>query len=107
MVVAAEGDGNRLTDYVDPSFPSNWRKEPHYSQLKNLAHELAGRVQLIVRINSRAIALLPNKEIDLGHFENVDHIVFSQNKVTGNWHAEVIKAEDVPADRRDGWYSSF
>jgi hypothetical protein len=107
MVLAAENDGNKLTVYVDPTFSSNWRKEPYYSQLRDLAHRLAGQVQLIVRIKNRAIALLPSKEIDLGRFENNDHIVFSQNRMTGDWNARVIKAKDVPADLRDRWYSTF
>jgi hypothetical protein len=41
MVIAAEGDGNRLTIYVEPSFPTNWREEPYYSQLRALAIDMA------------------------------------------------------------------
>lgn len=103
MVIAAEGEGNRLTIYVDPSFPTNWRKEPYYSQLRNLAVQLipAG-TQLLVRINDRGIALLPDKEIDLGRFRKDDHIVIFQTNV-GEWGARLVLAENMSAEHRGKW----
>jgi hypothetical protein len=104
MVLAAEGDGNKLTVYVDPSFPTNWRKEPYYSRLKALAHICAThRTQLVVRINDRAIVILPNSDVDLGRFKNEDHIVVGKNPVTGELGARLIKENDVPPHLRGKW----
>ncbi len=103
MVVAVEGGGNRWTVYVDPSFPTNWRREPYHSQLRSYAQALAGKVQLLVRIHNRAIVLLPDKEVDLGTFEYDDQILTSRDKRTGEWGAHKVLAKDVPADQRGKW----
>jgi len=103
MVVAVEGDGNRWTVYVDPSYPTNWRKEPYHSQLRDYAHQLAGEVQLLVRIHNRAIVLLPHKEVDLGTFEKDDQILTSRDRRTGEWGARKVLSKDVPADQRGRW----
>jgi hypothetical protein len=107
MVLAAESDGNRITLYVDPSFPTNWRKEPYYSQLQNLAVHLAQQqMQLLVRVNDRVIVLLPNKEIDLGRCDRDDQILVSRNRRTGEWGARRIAAKDVPPDERGKWIAN-
>ncbi|MGA8898981.1 YkgJ family cysteine cluster protein [Bradyrhizobium sp.] len=107
MVIAAEGDGNRISIYVDPSFPTNWRKEPYYSQLRDLAIEMAqGQKQLLIRINSRAIAMLPDQEIDLGRCERDDQILVSRDNRTGEWGARLVPAKDVPLEQRGKWISS-
>jgi hypothetical protein len=107
MVIAAEGDGNRITIYVDPSFPTNWRKEPYYSQLRAIAEDVATQQkQLLIRINDRAIVLLPDKEIDLGHCDRDDQIIVFKNNRTGEWGARRIAAKDVPPDQRDKWVTS-
>ena len=52
--------------YVDPGSPTAWRREPYYSQLKAWARVPADRgTQIVVYIKSKAIAILPNKEVDL------------------------------------------
>lgn len=107
MVFATEGDGNRLTLYVDPSFPTNWRKEPYYSQLGNLAiHMAQQQKQLLVRINDRAIVLLPNREVDLGRCNKDDQILVFRNRNTGEWDARLVAAKDVPPHVRGKWISS-
>ena len=106
MVLAAEGGGDRWTIYVDPSFPTNWRKEPYLSQLQFYAHQLAGTVQLLVRVHNRVIVLLPNKEVDLGNVEYDDQVITSRDRRTGEWGARKVLAENVPADQRGKWISS-
>ncbi len=107
MVLAAEGDGNKLTVYVDPGFPTNWRKEPYYSQLGDLAINMAQQQkQLLVRINDRVIVLLPNKEIDLGRCDKEDQILVFRDRRTGEWGARLVPAKDVPIHERGKWISS-
>lgn len=107
MVISAEGEGNRLTVYVDPSFPTNWRREPYYSQLKQLAIEYAEQqMQLLVRINDRATVLLPNKEVDLGVVAEDDQIMVQRDRRLGIWDAFVVSAKDVPPEQRGKWIRS-
>jgi hypothetical protein len=104
MVIAAEGDGNRITIYVDPGFPTNWRKQPYYSQLQALAIRLSElQTQLLIRINDRVIVLLPNKEVDLGHCSKDDQLTTFRNNRTGEWGARLVAAKDVPPDQRGQW----
>ncbi|MES5484630.1 hypothetical protein QMZ05_17890 [Bradyrhizobium sp. INPA03-11B] len=66
FVVAAEQQGNRIAVSVDPSFPTKWREEPYYSQIKGWAQFGATvNSQVIVNIGKRVIVVLPNKEVDL------------------------------------------
>lgn len=108
MVVAAEGDGNRITVYVDPGFPTQWQTEPYNSQLMDLAIGLAEqRKQLIVRIVDRVIVLLPDRIVDLGSVKKEDHIIVARDRRTGEWDARLILAKDVPLDQKGKWVDTF
>jgi hypothetical protein len=63
------GDVGAYAVHVDPGSPTAWRREPYYSQLKAWARVRADRgTQIVVYIKSKAIAILPNKEVDLGTY---------------------------------------
>ena len=67
IILTAENDGNRVLALVDPGRPDAWRKEPFYSQLKAWAEAAAPHAgQVVVRINRRAIVILPGEDVDLG-----------------------------------------
>jgi hypothetical protein len=67
MVLYAEGDGNRIALHVDPATPNSWREAPYYQQLRDWTIIAAEQSQqVIIYITDRVIALLPNKEVDLG-----------------------------------------
>jgi hypothetical protein len=100
MVISGETqqDGSavdRITVYVDPGFPTAWRKEPYYSLLRRLGDQLMARErQLLVRINDRTFVFLPDKaEIDLGLCKEDDIIVTRQVPPFGEWEAVKISAE--------------
>lgn len=57
------GEGGHLTAFVDPGFPSAWRNAPYYDAFRRLAAE---RV-ITIRIGTKVIVVLPDREIDLGH----------------------------------------
>ena len=94
MVLAAELDGRRIAVHVDPARADAWRQSPYFEELKQLT--AAGGRQVVVYVGKRAIAVLPDGEIDLGHCSEEDRIVTYQ-RVGPNgaqWHAEKLHKDD-------------
>jgi hypothetical protein len=88
MVLAREhGEVDRVTIFVDPSFPTAWQREPYYSRLRSFAVALGGKVEVLVRISDRCIVLLPDKNVDLGPCHKDDLIWIGRSGNTGEWHA--------------------
>jgi hypothetical protein len=103
MVLYVEGQGNRYALHVDPGFPDRWRTEPYFGWLKGLAMEAAeDQKQVVIYIKNRAIVLLPDREVDLGTFEEGDHLMVARTRA-GEWTAYKTKAQDVPADHKGKW----
>jgi len=62
--------GGHMTAFVDPGFPTAWRKAPYFETLKRWSLEGARATPariVTVRIGTRAIVVLPDREIDAGH----------------------------------------
>ncbi len=77
MVVYPAAEGNRLTVHVDPARPDAWRQEPHYSEIRRWARHVADRdFQVLVCIDRRTIAILPDGEQDLGVVEPDECVVY-------------------------------
>ena len=69
----------RLSVHVDPGRAGVWREEPFYSQIKRWAVAAAAvRGQVIVWRGLRAIAVLPDREKDLGEVTASQFILTSQ-----------------------------
>jgi len=67
MVVTVDMGGKRFAVHVDPSQPDAWRREPHHSMLREYADRLLPRgSQVVVFIGDRCIAVLPDRDVDLG-----------------------------------------
>ena len=63
------GEGGNLTVFVDPGFPGAWRNAPYFETLKRWSLEgaRAAPVRIImVRIGTRGIVVLPDREADIG-----------------------------------------
>lgn len=106
LVPYLEGDGNRIAIHVDPGFPRRWREEPYYSRIRQWAVFAADNdAQVIVYVKNRAIAVFPNKEIDLGEFGPDDHIMTGELNVPfgRDWGGYIRSAQDIPEDQRDKW----
>jgi hypothetical protein len=106
MVVIFESHGNRIAIHVDPGYPTNWRKEPYYSQIKSwAAFGVDNDMQIIVYINDRCIVVLPNKEVDLGVLAHDDIIMVAELNIPPprDWDVFVKAAKDVPPEDRDRW----
>ena len=64
---------------VDPSFPNAWTRPPFYAQIKTWAADGAAIGRFVfVRIGMRMIAVLPDREVDLGRIKAADEIVVSR-----------------------------
>lgn len=96
------GGGERMGIHVDPGSPAAWRKEPFYSEIKQMARAGVGAGRSVaVVVGNRAIAILPDEDVDLGHVSD-DEVVttFTVRNAAGDivrMYAEKQKA--TPADR--------
>ncbi len=63
-------NGRHLTAFVDPGFPSAWRRSPYYENLKQWAADgarnLADLHLVNVMIGPRCTVILPDRDVDLG-----------------------------------------
>ena len=58
-----------MTAFVDPGFPGAWRNPPYFETLKRWSLEgaRANPARMVsVRIGTRGIVILPDREIDIG-----------------------------------------
>jgi hypothetical protein len=95
--------------YRDPGALSRWREEPYYSQIKTWSEIGADNaMQVVIYMKGRAIVVLPNKEVDLGHVPHEDLIMVRELNIPvgRDWEAFVMPAEDIPVDQRNKWVVS-
>lgn len=62
-------EGGHMTAFVDPGFPGAWRASPYFETLKRWSLEgaRANPARIVsVRIGTRGIVILPDREIDIG-----------------------------------------
>jgi hypothetical protein len=100
MVLAP--DGNRITAHVDGGWPSAWRSEPYYSQLKQWAwNAVEHGGQVCVSVNGLITVILPTKDVELGKCEPGDNIVVAETK--SGWEAYKMALNDVRPEDRGKW----
>lgn len=100
MVVASEESG-RVWILVDPARPDAWRREPYYSDVRQWAKWAAdARQQLLVHSAGRAIAILPDQEVDLGRLEPGDVFRLVERFEGGRRRYEAVR---TGAAERPGW----
>jgi hypothetical protein len=79
FVVYLQQNGVHLQVAVDPNFPNAWTRAPYIAQIRKWAAEGAERGQFVfVRIGARMIAVLPDRDVDMGRVDPQDQIVVSQ-----------------------------
>jgi hypothetical protein len=69
-LVAVPGEGGHMTVFVDPGTPGAWRQSPYFETIKHWSLEgsRASPTRIVtIRIASRVIVILPDREIDVGH----------------------------------------
>jgi hypothetical protein len=109
MILFFQPNGNRLAVHVSADHPDVWRREPYHGQLKRWSVEaIEARQQIVVYVKRRAIVILPDRDVDLGEVDPLDHIkVGYQDTPRGRiWSAAKIPAKDVPPEYADKWVTS-
>jgi hypothetical protein len=67
IVFTVEHGGRRVSAHVDAAFPGAWQEKKLYALLKRWSAAQAQKnSQLLVFIGKRAIAILPDRDVDLG-----------------------------------------
>lgn len=83
--------------HVDPGSPGVWRQPPYHAQLKAWAERSSrvGGPTVVVRVGEKLIAILPDKDVDLGRVARGDQIYIGPRIVEGRSTlvAEVIRPE--------------
>jgi Fe-S-cluster containining protein len=92
IVFAEQGGGMMLKVAVDPVRPDAWRKEPFYSYFKNWIRQnaVAGGV-LLVLTGKRAVAVLPDRDTDLGDWTDDDRVVVRRAETEFGPRFDVLK----------------
>jgi hypothetical protein len=99
MVLTFEASGKRIVLHVDPGSPAMWRTEPYFSQIKQWAKAAVDHAgQVVVHVRDRAIAILPNKEVDLGTFAPGDVIIVRERASPSgrDFDAYKVAADKLP-----------
>jgi hypothetical protein len=79
MVLYLIDGGARLIVHVDQGFPDAWRRPHYYQQLKAWARQwIRTGPHVAVRIGSRVIAILPDRDVDLGQVGAGDKIFIGE-----------------------------
>ena len=100
MTYVRDGGADKLVVHVDAGSPLAWRNEPYYSQLKKWAQKLIERGEggmINVYVRNRVIAILPDKDVDLGQLTFGDRISLHKKRSGAGWEYDVHKEPPVDA----------
>jgi hypothetical protein len=112
MVLYYDPPAKRLAVHVDPEFPSAWRSEPYYRQLKAwtcTAIEAARKpspdawlmAPILVYVDDRAIVMLPNRDIEVGTFTPGSQLVVIEKATSAgpDFDAYILPSSDAPPEQ--------
>jgi hypothetical protein len=72
-------DGSQLVVNVDPDHKDAWRREPFRAAIRAWAERgLAEGLQIVVKTKRNVVAVLPDREIDLGEVADDEYIKVSR-----------------------------
>jgi len=100
FVLYLQPNGVNLQVGVDPGFPNAWTRPPYYDQLKRWAREGAERGAFVfVRIGQRMIAVLPDRDRDIGTVDLDDEVMVSRRFTPSGYAYDVAvrRRHDVPS----------
>jgi hypothetical protein len=101
MIYLRDGGATKLVVHVDSGSPLAWKNEPYYSQLKRWAQKLIEQGGIVnVYVRNRVIAILPDKDVDLGPMTFGDRISVHKKRSGIGWEYDVRKepATDAPSE---------
>lgn len=92
FVIYTEMEGRRLVVASDSAAPLAWRNQPYYAQFKRWAAQgAAANRQILVFNGTRATAVLPDRDLDLGTVDVGDEVIY--HVVQGRIEVEHRKGE--------------
>ena len=92
LVVAFKPDGKEIIVHVDPGVPHAWRAEPYYSEIRNMAGNAVGTPYTVfVQIGRRVIAVLPDREVDLGVVAEDERVLIREEAGPGAPRLNAVK----------------
>jgi hypothetical protein len=95
MIILSDMNGMRLVVKVDPQRPGAWREEPYYSQLKKWSKEIVPHGgQVLIYVNNKTHAILPDKDVDLGVFAHDELIAMRKTITPSGISFEVFKIKN-------------
>ena len=99
--------------HVDPEFPSAWKSEPYYRQLKTwtCAAIDAARMPsadawlmapILVYVGDNAIVMLPNRDIEVGTFTPGSELVITERATPSgpDFDACIMSSSDLPPNQQ-------
>jgi hypothetical protein len=97
LVIVAHESGRVVQVHCDPQWPQSWRKEPYYSYFKRWSVNLIERAAvLVVFVGPHTIAVLPDRDVELGALEGRSVILKKHLGPSGLTFDLEIVAEDDP-----------
>ena len=79
VVMPPDPRGRFLHILVDPGYPDAWTKPPYLAEIKRWAADGIAREQFVlIRIGSRLIVVLPDREVRLGEVDPYAQIIVSR-----------------------------
>jgi hypothetical protein len=112
MVLYYDHPARRLAVHVDPEFPSAWRSEPYYRQLKAWTCAAIDSARtpssdawlmapILVYVGDRAIVMLPNRDIEVGKFTPGSQLVITEKATPSgpDFDACIMPSSDVSSDQ--------
>ena len=90
FLIQIEMEGRRMVVVPDTGSPAAWRRAPFYAQFKRWAALGAGKGhQILVFTGKRAVAVLPDRDQDLGMVEVGDSVIYRGE--AGRIEADVVR----------------
>jgi Fe-S-cluster containining protein len=92
-------DGSQLVVNVDPDHKGAWRRTPFREAIHAWAERcLAEGLQVVVKTKRNVVAVLPDREVDLGEVADDEYITESRNRTPNGIG---IVARKLPIGERD------
>jgi hypothetical protein len=92
MVLSFSADGGVLSVFVDGGRPDAWKAEPYHAQLRAWAGRAAAKNrQVLVRIGKRVVAILPDRDVDLGVVQDDELVVTEYSPAASGFVSKAFK----------------
>ena len=114
MLLYYDHSAKRLAVHVDPEFPSAWRSEPYYGQLKTWTCSAIASARkpsldawlmapILVYVDEKAIVMLPNRDIEIGSFTPGSHLVATEKATSSgtDFDAYISQPSDTPPEQQE------